>query len=68
MLVKVLILGVVLYVLVNLFRALFVMLRHGEQGQMSRFLGRRLLASFLVLLLVVVLIALGVIEPHSTPY
>ncbi|EKE77493.1 DUF2909 domain-containing protein [Gallaecimonas xiamenensis] len=68
MLVKILIVALLLYVVLSLFRALFAMLRQGEQGQMTRFLGRRLLISILVLGLVVVLIATGVIQPHSTPH
>ncbi|WKE65837.1 DUF2909 family protein [Gallaecimonas kandeliae] len=68
MLIKLLIVLLLAVVIFNLFRALFSMLRQGEEGQMSKHLGRRLLFSALVLALIILLLVTGVIVPHHRPY
>lgn len=69
MLLKLIIIALLLFIVFNLFRAGFIMLRNDpEQKQMSRFLGRRVFYSVLVLLLIMVAMALGWITPNPRPY
>ncbi|MDX1539336.1 DUF2909 domain-containing protein [Arsukibacterium sp.] len=69
MLLKLVIIALLLFIVFNLFRAGIVMLRNDpEQKQMSRFLGRRVFYSVLVLLLLLLAMALGWITPNPRPY
>ncbi len=69
MLLKLVIIALLLFIVFNLFRAGFIMLRNDpEQKQMSRFLGRRVFYSVLVLLIILVAMALGWITPNPRPY
>ena len=69
MLLKLIIIALLLFIVFNLFRAGFMMLRNDpEQKQMSRFLGRRVFYSVLVLLIILVAMALGWITPNPRPY
>ena len=69
MLLKLIIIALLLFIVFNLFRAGFIMLRNDpEQKQMSRFLGRRVFYSVLVLLLIMVAMALGWITHNPRPY
>ena len=69
MLVKLIIIALLLFIIINLVRAALVMLRNPESGQpMSRFLGRRVMFSALVLLLIFIAQALGLIETNPRPY
>jgi len=71
LLVKGLIVLLLLTIVFNLFRALWVMLNPSRQMNgkpMSHYLGRRVLLSALVLLLLLLALASGLISPHSRPY
>ncbi|HAW93015.1 MULTISPECIES: DUF2909 domain-containing protein [unclassified Arsukibacterium] len=69
MLLKLVIIALLLFIVFNLFRAGLVMLRNDpEQKQMSRFLGRRVFLSVLVLLVILLAMALGWITPNPRPY
>ncbi|MBV2130906.1 DUF2909 domain-containing protein [Arsukibacterium indicum] len=69
MLLKLVIIALLLFIVFNLFRAGFIMLRNDpEQKQMSRFLGRRVFYSVLVLLILLLAMALGWITPNPRPY
>lgn len=69
MLLKLVIIALLLFIVFNLFRAGIVMLRNDpEQKQMSRFLGRRVFYSVLVLLILLLAMALGWITPNPRPY
>ncbi|MGS0674039.1 DUF2909 family protein [Shewanella sp. 0m-4] len=57
-----------LFILVNLGRALFIMVKGEKSIPMSQFLGRRVLFSVLVVLLLLVALGTGVITPNSRPY
>ncbi|MCC5852257.1 MAG: DUF2909 domain-containing protein [Alkalimonas sp.] len=63
------IIALLLFIVVNLFRALFTMLR-SEPGtvRMSSFLGKRVFLSALVMLLILVALATGVLTPNPRPY
>lgn len=66
---KLIIIALLLFIVFNLFRALFTMLR-SEPGtvQMSQFLGKRVLFSAIALLLILLAIATGMITPNPKPY
>lgn len=69
MLLKLVIIALLLFIVFNLFRAGLIMLRNDpEQKQMSRFLGRRVFYSVLVLLFIILATALGWITPNPRPY
>ncbi|QEI11519.1 DUF2909 domain-containing protein [Cellvibrio japonicus] len=69
MLLKIIFICLLLLVIVNLFQALYIMLKNDEQApKMSKFLGRRLFFSALVLALLIVLMMTGIITPNSRPY
>jgi len=65
---KSLIVLLLLSIVFNLFRALWVMMHPSHDKPMSHYLGRRVLLSALVLLLLLLALTSGVITPHSRPY
>jgi len=66
---KVLVVALLLYVIVNLFRALFAGLRNDPNApSMTHYIGRRVLFSAVVLILVIVALSSGIIEPNPRPY
>lgn len=69
MLIKFLLIALLLFIIFNLFRALYLMLRNDpSQVSMSKFLGRRVFFSAVVIMLVILALALGWISPHQRPY
>ena len=57
------------YIVFNLFRALFVMLKNDPNGpKVSTFLGRRVMFSALVILVIIIAIGSGVITPNPRPH
>lgn len=69
MLIKLLLIALLLFIIFNLFRALFLMMRNDPtKVSMSTFLGRRVLFSVVVLLMVIIGLAMGWINPHPRPY
>ncbi|MDB1126224.1 DUF2909 domain-containing protein [Vibrio algarum] len=62
------------FIIFNLARALFNMVREPSSAEgknkrpMSHYLGRRLLFSALVVVLLIVALSSGLIEPNSRPY
>lgn len=57
-----------LFILFNLARALFVMVKGESNVPMSQYLGRRVIFSALVVLLLLAALATGVVTPNPTPY
>ncbi|MCU7964533.1 MULTISPECIES: DUF2909 family protein [unclassified Shewanella] len=57
-----------LFIIFNLGRALFIMGKGDEKVSMSRYLGRRVIFSVLVILLLLVALGTGLISPNPTPY
>ena len=56
-------------VVVNLFRAMFSMLNQDpNKPPMSHFIGRRLLYSAALIIILVLSLAFGLIEPNTRPY
>lgn len=67
--IKVLIIGLLLFVVYNLFRALFVMLKNDPNGpSMSEFIGKRLKFTALAVIIILLAIMFGVIEPNPRPF
>ncbi|QLE87399.1 MULTISPECIES: DUF2909 family protein [Shewanella] len=65
---KLLLVLLLLFILFNLGRALFVMVKGDKQVPMSQFLGRRVIFSALVVVLLLAAMGLGVIAPNPRPY
>ncbi len=64
---------ILLFIIFNLAKALFYMVRstsskYHQHSSMSRFLGRRLLFSIAVVLLLIAALSSGLLEPNPRPY
>ena len=69
MLFKLLLVALLLFVIFNLFHALYHMVKNNEQQpKVSKFLGRRLLFSVFIILCILIAIKIGLITPHQRPY
>lgn len=66
--IKLLFVALLLMTLLSLFKALFAMIRGDRDQQMSRMLGRRLVFSTGVMLLLLLLLGLGIITPNPRPF
>ncbi|MBB1299344.1 MULTISPECIES: DUF2909 domain-containing protein [Pseudoalteromonas] len=68
MIIKIIIVLLLIFILFNLFRALFIMVSGKTGGRpMSHFLGRRVLFSFVVLIVVIAALKLGFIKANNSP-
>ncbi|MGO2371665.1 DUF2909 family protein [Pseudoalteromonas prydzensis] len=66
--IKIIIVLLLLFILFNLFRALFIMVSGRDNGRpMSHYLGRRVLFSVVVLVVVIAALKLGYIPPNANP-
>lgn len=65
---KVILVLLLLMVLFNLGRAMVIMIRGDRRMPMSRFLGRRVWFSAVIMLLLLLALALGLITPNPRPY
>ncbi len=69
MIMKIVLIGLVIFMLYNLFKALFLMTKNDpDKPPMSKFIGRRLMFSGLIVVLVLVGVATGLITPNTPPY
>ena len=69
MLVKIILVLLLAIVVFSLFQALFVMMKNDESSpKMSKYLGRRLIFSVAVIVLLIILLLTGVVTPHQRPY
>lgn len=66
--IKLVIIGILVLVIANLAMALPTLLRQNDQSKITQFLGRRLLGSGVILLLLFIAIALGWIQPNPAPW
>ncbi|MBB1382474.1 DUF2909 domain-containing protein [Shewanella sp. SR41-2] len=66
--VKLVLVSLLVFILFNLGRALFIMVKGEHQQSMSRFLGRRVLFSVVVIMVLLVALGLGYIQPNPRPY
>jgi len=68
MLVKIIIVSLLGFMIYNLFKALVIMNKSDpEQPPMSKFIGRRVMTSVVIVLLLLVGILTGVITPNPRP-
>ncbi len=66
---KIVIVGLLAFMVYNLFRALRVMNKNDDkQVSMSKFIGRRLLFSTALILILIIAIMTGYITPNPTPH
>ncbi|WP_348728072.1 DUF2909 domain-containing protein [Rheinheimera texasensis] len=69
MLIKIVLVALLVFVVFQLFRALYLMLKNDpNQASMSKHLGRRVMFSVVVMALIILALAMGWIEPHHRPY
>lgn len=67
--IKIILISLLAIVVFSLFQALVVMLKNDEAApKMSKFLGRRLIFSAVVILVLIILLLTGVIAPNPRPY
>ncbi|MEW9797775.1 DUF2909 domain-containing protein [Alteromonas sp. CYL-A6] len=69
MIIKIILVALVIYMIFNLFRAMRVMMRNDpNDGPMSKYIGRRVLTSALIVLIILIAIGTGLITPNPRPY
>ncbi len=68
MLLKAIIVCLLVFIVLNLFRALPAMLRGQSNQPMTRYLGRRIMISVIVFALLLIAVASGYITPNPRPY
>lgn len=68
MLIKALLVCLLVFILFNLFRALPIMLKGKSDVPLSRYLGRRVLFSAIVFVILLIALSTGLIEPNPRPY
>ena len=67
--IKIILVALVLYMIVNLFMAMRVMMRNDpKNGPMSKYIGRRVLTSAVIVIIILVAISTGLITPKPRPY
>ena len=68
MIIKIILIGCLIFMVYNLFKALFIMNRRDpNQPSMATFIGRRVMISALIVILMLVGIMTGVITPNQPP-
>ena len=69
MIIKIVLIGLIILMIYNLFKALFLMTKNDPDKQpMSTFIGRRLMFSGLIIAVVLIGVATGLITPNTPPY
>jgi hypothetical protein len=67
--VKIIIIGCILFMVISLFQALLILNRNDPtKPSMSKFIGRRVMMSAFIIILVLVGILTGVITPNPRPF
>jgi hypothetical protein len=67
--IKIIIVGLMAYMIYNLFRALILMNKNDpNKPSMSKLIGRRVMTSVAIVILILVGILTGVITPNPSPY
>lgn len=69
MLIKIIVIGLLAFMVYNLFRALFIMNKNDpNKPPMSKFIGRRIITSIAIVILLLVGILTGLITPNPRPF
>ena len=67
--IKIVLVALVIYMIVNLFLAMRVMMKNDpKNGPMSKYIGRRVLTSAIIVVLILIAIGTGLITPNPRPY
>ncbi|WP_018691369.1 DUF2909 domain-containing protein [Algicola sagamiensis] len=66
--IKLVLIALLLMIIVNLFKALLVFTRNETKTSMSQFLGKRVLFSALVIVILLLSVASGLITPNPSPF
>ena len=69
MIIKIIIIGLMAFMIYNLFRAMVIMNKNDpNKPSMSKFIGRRVMTSVVIVILLLVGILTGIITPNPRPY
>lgn len=70
MIFKIIIVALLIFMVYNLFRALFIMNKKPDpkQPSMTKYIGRRLMVSVAIVVLLLIGLLTGVITPNPSPY
>ena len=69
MLIKILVGGLLLFMVFNLFKAMMIMLKDDPNSPpMSKFIGRRVIISVIIVSFILLAVATGLITPNPTPH
>ncbi|GGQ04223.1 DUF2909 domain-containing protein [Shewanella litoralis] len=68
LIVKLVLVSLLVFIIFNLGRALFIMVKGQHEQPMSQYLGRRVLFSVVVIVVLLVALGLGYIQPNTRPY
>ncbi|MEC8373866.1 MAG: DUF2909 domain-containing protein [Pseudomonadota bacterium] len=69
MMIKIILVALVIYMIVNLFWDMRVLMKHDpKNGPMSKYIGRRVLTSAVIVIIILVAIGTGLITPNPRPY
>jgi uncharacterized membrane protein YjjB (DUF3815 family) len=60
--------GLLIYMVFSLFKAMMIMLKNDQNQNMSKYIGRRVLASAIIIGLILIAVATGIIQPNPKPY
>jgi len=60
--------GLLIFMVFSLFQAMMSMLKNDQNQNMSKYIGRRVLASALIIGLILIAVATGIIQPNPKPY
>ncbi|MFT5712351.1 MAG: uncharacterized membrane protein YjjB (DUF3815 family) [Glaciecola sp.] len=60
--------GLLVFMIFSLFQAMVSMLKNDQEKNMSKYIGRRVLASALIIGLILIAVATGIIQPNPKPY
>ncbi len=54
--------------IVSLFQAMLIMIRNDKSKSMTKYIGRRVLTSAIIVIIMLLAVATGLIEPNPKPY
>ncbi|WP_083928586.1 DUF2909 domain-containing protein [Salinimonas chungwhensis] len=69
MIVKIILVSLLIFMVINLFMAMRVMMKNDPNGQpMSKYIGRRVLTSVCIVVLILLAVAMDLIHLNPRPY
>ncbi len=67
--IKIVLALLLIFMIYNLFKAMRIMIKgDSSKEKMSKFIGRRILTSAIIMILVILAVATGLITPNPRPY